>query len=295
LPSGGARRFPLSTDVTSQESIDESMARAVEQFGPVDVLVANSGISPNMTAHEMDVPLVEETMRVNFFGVVYAMNAVLPAMCARGDGVILAVSSLAAFRGLPKSGPYCASKSAVSAWMESLRTDLVDSGVTLITSHPGYIRTAMTAQVEIDMPYLVEAEDAARLLVRGIQSRASEIDFPWQLVLMVKLAGLLPNRLYDRAMAGTNRVSWGTAARDACLWLLGGVAACLAAWLALRGAPPSTAATLKSVYAVGFPLLGLASLVISRQLRGSSKVPILIVVLGLPLAAIAAAVLLLGQ
>lgn len=289
----GGEAAALTADVTSHNSVRDAMDRAVAAFGPVDVLVANSGISPNMSAEELDVALVEETMRVNYFGVVYAMEDVLPAMIERGDGVILAVSSLAAFRGLPKSAPYCASKSALSAWMQSLRTDLVNSGVTLITSHPGYMKTAMTDDVEIDMPYMVDVDDAARLLVEGIQTRTPEINFPWQLVTMVKLAGMLPSRLYDKALGGSNKVSWGTAARDACLWLLGGVAVCLLAWLSVRDASSEMAGRLKIVYSTFLPLLGLASLYAARSVRGSSKVPILMLILGVPLAVIAAVLVML--
>lgn len=296
--SGGGEAIAISTDVTDQTSVDAAITQAVEQCGPVDVLVANAGASRNMSVSKMDVPLVTDAMQLNFFGVVYPMNAVLPSMIARRDGVVLAISSVAAFRGLPTMAPYCASKSAVSAWMESLRSelDLQESGVQLIISHPGYIKTPMTETEETNMPFLVEVDDAARTLVDGIRRGESEINFPWQLISMMKFAGRLPNRLYDRVVWGsaTNPVTWGIAARDACLWVLGGVVLCLLAWYSLRQVSASTAQTLSTAYRFGFPVLGLAALVLSKRLRKSIKVPIVIVVFSVPLAIIAGLVQWLG-
>ncbi len=292
----GGEALAIATDVTSQESVDSGLALAVEQFGPVDVLIANSGVSPDMSVHDLDIPVIENAMRVNYFGVVYAMHAVLPSMIERKTGTIMAISSLAAFRGLPTSGPYCASKSAVSAWMESLRSELRPAGVTLITSHPGYIRTAMTAKHNGNLPFMVDAEDAARGLVRGMLRGKSEINFPWQLETAVKIGGMLPNGLYDRIVwsAGTGAVTWRTAAKDACLWLLAFAAVCVLAWFSPRWVSPSTSRTLQQIYPFALPLLAVLMLGASKAMRGTTKVPILIVVLGLPLAATAGITRLLG-
>lgn len=284
----GGKALPLSTDVGSRDSVDASIARAEEAFGPVDVLVANAGMSRQMSARELDAAVVEEIMKVNFMGVVYAMSVVLPSMVERRSGVVLTISSLAAFRGLPIHGPYCASKAAVSAWMQSLRVELRETGVKLITAHPGYIDTEMTAPDESDMPYMLPANEAARKLVHGLLRGASEINFPWQLAVLTKVARSLPNWLYDRVMWGTSSVSWGTAARDAFFWVTAGLAVCVLAWLSVRAAPAPVSETLKAVYSLAMPALYVAALVVSRLLRGSTKVPILIVVLSLPLAAVAA-------
>jgi short-subunit dehydrogenase len=289
----GGQAIAIAADVTSRESVEKAIADAVAAFGPVDVLVANSGISRGMSAQDLDVTAAEDTMRVNYLGVVYSAAAVLPSMIQHRSGVVLAISSLAAFRGLPSIGPYCASKAAVSAWMQSLRPELAELGVKLITSHPGYIDTPMTQVNEYEMAYLVTAGEAARVLVRGLLRGDSEINFPRQAVLLSRLAAALPNRLYDRAIWGTSAVSWGTAARDAVLWLAGGAAVCLIAWLSLSLASPTAARTLKLVYQVVLPVLGMAGLIASRWIRGSSKVPVLILILGTPLAAVTAVLMLL--
>ena len=285
IVSAGGEAFAVATDVTNQESVIESTRRAVETFGPVDVLVANAGISPNNSARNLDIAVCEEAMRINYLGVIYGMQAVLPSMIERGAGSVMAISSLAALRGVPTMAPYCASKAAVSAWMESLRPELKSLGVKLIVAHLGYIKTPMTEHHQGNLPYLVEPRDAARLLVQGLQKGAREISFPWQLVVLFKVAAMLPGALYDRLFFGTSSVSWGTAANHAFRWLAGGLLLCVLAWLSLRMVPPATAETLRTIYTITLPILALAVLPISRRLAGSSKVPILIAILSIPIAA----------
>ena len=232
IVSAGGEAFAVATDVTNQESVIESTRRAVETFGPVDVLVANAGISPNNSARNLDIAISEETMRINYLGVIYGMQAVLPSMIERGTGTVMAISSLAALRGMPTMAPYCASKAAVSAWMESLRPELKSLGVKLIVAHLGYIKTPMTEHHQGNLPYLVEPRDAARLLVQGMQKGAREISFPWQLVVLFKVAAMLPGALYDRLFFGTSSVSWGTAASHAFRWVAAGC--CYACWRGFR-------------------------------------------------------------
>ncbi len=283
----GGTALAIPTDVTSQKSVEDAISQAVDEFGPVDILIANSGISPVMSAQELDIDVVSETMHVNFFGVAYTMNAVLPSMIERQSGVILAISSIAAFRGLPTSNAYCASKAAITAWMQSLRPELKQCGVTLITSHPGYIDTPMLAGKENDRPFLVDVNDAADRLIEGIRKKKTEVNFPWQLVLLARVASHLPNRLYDKVMMGKSKVSWGTAAKYAFFWSIGGALACSLLWLLLKSVAPETASTIKTIYAWAFPVAGLFSLIVSRLLHGTTKVPILILVMGTVLTALA--------
>ena len=283
----GGDALAIATDVTVQKDLDKAIERAVAQFGPVGILIANAGISPGMSALELDVPLIDNAMQLNFFGVVYAVNAVLPSMIERKSGLILAISSSAAFRGLPTMAPYCASKSAVSAWMESLRSelDLEETGVRIVTSHPGFIKTPMTENTESDMPFLVQAEDAARILVQGMVRGGSQINFPWPFIAMLKFAGRLPNRMYDQAVwsSVSDPVTLNVAARDACWWILGGVGLCVTAWSSLRFVLAPTAETLTTIYWIALPVLAASALFVAGWLRRSTKVPSLIALFTIPL------------
>ena len=111
------------------------------------------------------------------------------------------ISSLAAYRGLPKSAAYCASKAAVSAFFESLRVDLRSSGVDVTIIHPGFIKTPLTAGRHANMPYLMELDAAVEKIIRAIEGRKKSYAFPWQLATIVRAAMLMPVPLYDRIIS----------------------------------------------------------------------------------------------
>ena len=89
---------------------------------------------------------VANVINVNLLGAVNSVAAVLPEMTERGSGQLVAISSLAAYRGLPKSAAYCASKAGLSCFFESLRVDLMNSGVAVTIIHPGFIKTPLTGR-----------------------------------------------------------------------------------------------------------------------------------------------------
>jgi short-subunit dehydrogenase len=126
---------------------------------------------------------------------------VLPEMVEQGSGQLVAISSLAAYRGLPKSGAYCASKAALSAYFESLRIDLRGTGVDVTIIHPGFIKTPVTEGRAAKMPYLMELDDAVKKIIRAIETRKKSYAFPWQLASIVRAAMLFPIPLYDRIVS----------------------------------------------------------------------------------------------
>jgi short-subunit dehydrogenase len=107
------------------------------------------------------------------------------------------ISSLAAYRGLPKSAAYCASKAAVSAFFESLRLDLKPRGIDVTIIHPGFIKTPLTAGRHAQMPFLMELEDAVQKIISAIEKRKKSYAFPWQLASIVRAGMLMPNFMYD--------------------------------------------------------------------------------------------------
>ena len=140
-------------------------------------------------------------MRINFEGVVNLFSCVVPAMVSRGSGHLVAVSSIAGYRGLPGSAAYSASKAAVSTFMEALRLDLRSTGVAVTAIHPGFVKTPMTDSNSFPMPFLVPLDRAAQRIASGILARKREINFPWQMVLLLRIVRALPAWIYDR-MAG---------------------------------------------------------------------------------------------
>ncbi|MGH9901881.1 MAG: SDR family NAD(P)-dependent oxidoreductase [Pyrinomonadaceae bacterium] len=194
----GGKALALPGDVRSAAEVEEAAGRMRELWGHIDILVANSGIGVITPAATLDASEVGDVIAVNTVGVVNSVAAVLPDMLARGSGQLVAVSSLASYRGLPKSAAYSASKAAVSTFFESLRVDLRGTGVDVTVIHPGFIKTPMTANRKGKLLFLMELDDATRHIVRAIERRRRTYAFPWQLASIVRLLKFMPNALYDR-------------------------------------------------------------------------------------------------
>ncbi len=140
----------------------------------------------------------EALAEIAVVGAANSVAAVIPEMVARGQGHLVAISSLAGYRGLPKSAAYCASKAAVSAFFESLRIDLEPKGIAVTIIHPGFIKTPLTAGREAQMPFLMELDDAVQKIVRAIEKQKKSYAFPWQLATIVRVGMIMPIWMYDR-------------------------------------------------------------------------------------------------
>jgi short-subunit dehydrogenase len=204
----GGTLVGAAADVGDRNAVLDAIRGLEASLGPIDLLIANAGVGVPSGAVEMNVPDVEAMMRVNFFGAVYAIEAVLPGMIARGSGHIVGVSSLAAYKGLPGSAGYCASKAALSAYLEALRIELRAKGVAVTAICPGFVRTAMTAK-NPKMPFLMEPDAAAEHILRAVRRRPAVYHFPWQMSLLMKLTQWMPDGMIARQVP-VNRVETAT-------------------------------------------------------------------------------------
>jgi short-subunit dehydrogenase len=189
-------------DVADRDQVLSAVGELQNRLGPIDLMVANAGVG---TATKWDPPNVVEQVKmieVNLFGVMYAIESVLPDMLRRGSGHIAAISSIAAYKGIPGSAGYCASKSAVNAYMESVRIQLHGRGVAFTTVCPGFIRTPMIEHNKDKLMFEMSAEKAARLIVRAIGRKAKVYDFPWPTALLMRLTWLMPDRMIWRRVRG---------------------------------------------------------------------------------------------
>ena len=198
--AGGTAVAVASTDVGQREQVEAAFATVRAQFGPVDLVVANAGVGRPTLRDPVNIADVEETFRINLMGVVYTLSVALPEMLARKSGHLVAISSLAAYRGLPAESAYCASKAAVNVYMDGLRIHLRGTGVRATTICPGFIKTPMTASNKFHMPQLMTAEYAAGRMVRAIKAGKKVYNFPWRLHLMVKLSRWLPDGVVNWIM-----------------------------------------------------------------------------------------------
>lgn len=186
-----------TADVRDAKAVREAADNFRKELGPIDILIANAGIGTADHAVSLTPEHAANVIGINVLGAVNSVAAVLPEMVERKHGRLVAISSLAAYRGLAKSAAYCASKAGLSAYFESLRIDLRHTGVGVTIIHPGFIKTDLTAGREAKMPYLMELEDGVKKIVSAIEKEKKIYAFPWQLATIVRASMLMPATMYD--------------------------------------------------------------------------------------------------
>jgi short-subunit dehydrogenase len=186
-----------SADVRDAQAVRKAADLFRKELGPIDILIANAGIGTSDHATRLTPEHAANVIGINVLGAVNSVAAVLPEMVERKQGRLVAISSLAAYRGLAKSAAYCASKAALSSYFESLRIDLRHTGVGVTIIHPGFIKTALTSGREAKMPYLMELEDGVKKIVSAIEKEKKTYAFPWQLATIVRAGLLMPVAMYD--------------------------------------------------------------------------------------------------
>ena len=193
-------------DVADTGAIVDAGRRCIAAQGLPDVVVASAGISIGMdTAERADLDVMRELLAVNNVGLAATFHPFLAAMRARGSGTLVGVASVAAIRGLPGHGAYCASKAGVVAYCESLRVECRGSGVRVVTLVPGYVATPLTAGNRYSMPFLMAPEAFAERAFDAIAAGCSYRVIPWPMGVVAKALRLLPNAWYDRLLAGRGR------------------------------------------------------------------------------------------
>lgn len=198
IEGAGGRALAVAGDVRDSSSIKAATDTIANGLGPIDILVANAGIGTSTDGSQVSGEEVANVISVNVIGAANSVSAVLPQMVERRKGHLVVISSLAAYRGLPKSAAYCASKAAVSAFFESLRLDLAPKGIDVTIIHPGFIKTPLTAGRDAQMPFLMELDDAVRKIANAIERRKKSYAFPWQLATIVRAGMIMPIWMYDR-------------------------------------------------------------------------------------------------
>ena len=203
---GPQRCRVYGADVAEVDSIVAAGQACIQAQGLPDVVIANAGISIGMdTAEPEDIHVKARTFAINNTGLAATFHPFVAGMIARGSGSLVGIASVAAIRGLPGHGAYCASKAGVVAYCESLRGELRSTGVKVVTLLPGYVDTPLTRQNRYGMPFLLSAEAFAERAFRAIAAQTSYRVIPWQMGVVAKLLRLLPNPLFDRLLAGRPR------------------------------------------------------------------------------------------
>ncbi len=192
-----AQAWPL--DVTDAAAVTRT-AREILAQGPLDMVVYCAGHYREMRATDMDMADLKRHLDINYIGALHVLDAVLPSMTARGRGHVSLISSVAGFRGLPKSLAYGPTKAALTNLAETLYLDLQPQGLGVSVVHPGFVQTPLTAQNDFTMPALITPPQAAQAMVAGWEQGAFDIHYPKRFTRWMKLLRLLPYRTYFPAV-----------------------------------------------------------------------------------------------
>jgi short-subunit dehydrogenase len=198
LGEGRALVEPL--DFTDATAVDAAWKRIVAAWGTVDLVLVVAGTHAEIRAWELTAAKSRALFETNLHGVIGTIAAVMPTLLEQGSGAIGIVSSVAGYRGLPKALIYGASKAALINFAETLYLDLHPRGLGVYLINPGFVRTPLTARNDFRMPHLIDADQAAREIVAGIERGDFEIHFPKAFTRLLKLLRLLPYRLYFAAV-----------------------------------------------------------------------------------------------
>ena len=192
----GEDMLALTADVTDMCSVAAAAAQVQQDLGPIDLAVISAGYWKQMDPTDWDTEVFDRHVQVNLVGTSNTIAAVLPGMLRRRSGVIAGIASVAGYRGLAGAEAYGATKAAQINLLESLRVHVARTGVRVTTVSPGFVRTDLTGGNRFPMPFMIEADRAARFICDGLERGQSEIAFPPQMALLMKTARLVPVRLW---------------------------------------------------------------------------------------------------
>ena len=193
-------------DVTQTDKCRSTAELIVKDFGKIDICVFATGMHDPKSEKKFNLEKIREIMNVNYFGTMNSINSVYDYFSEKKEGHIAIISSVAGYRGLPAAGAYCASKSALISFAESLYFDMRRKNIKVSVICPGFIKTPMTDQNDFPMPMLKSAEYAADKIYSGLlKNKGFEIHFPKGFTFLMKIIQILPNWLYFGAINFGNK------------------------------------------------------------------------------------------
>lgn len=191
-----------AVDVNDRDALIAAAHQFEAATGGADIVIANAGISIGvLTEHYEDLETFAHVLQTNVVSLAHTFHPFIAPMRKRRRGKLVGIASVAGIRGLPGSEAYCASKAAAISYLESLRVELKHFGIRVLTVAPGFVRTPLTARNPYAMPFLMEPAAFARAAARAIAADRSYTVIPWQMGVAAKVMRLMPNWLFDRAMA----------------------------------------------------------------------------------------------
>jgi short-subunit dehydrogenase len=194
---GSARPLVKVLDVTDKAQVDRVYAELVETWGHVDIVFYNAGTWGQARVEAFDTERALLQIDVLYLGLVRVVGAVLPDMISRRQGDIIGMASISGYAGLPTAAAYSSAKNAVNAFLQSIRIELKNFGVGVVTVNPGFVKTPLTDRNRFPMPFMLTPEQSADAIVKGLLAGHEEIHFPKRLSWPLKLFTALPRPVYE--------------------------------------------------------------------------------------------------
>ena len=188
--------IPYPLDVTDQSAVNATVSKIINDHGQINQAILNAGTYLPEVAEAFNSQAVRQQVELNLMGVCHCIEPLISQMKSQGQGTIAINASLAGYRGLPRSAGYGATKAALINMAESLQSELPALGINIKLINPGFVKTPLTDKNRFPMPFLIEAEQAANIIVKGMKSRKFEIRFPCLFAGIVGFMRYLPYSLY---------------------------------------------------------------------------------------------------
>lgn len=191
--SRGARVEIGSLDISNTPQLTQWL-QSFDQAHPIDLLITNAGVT-HLIGKQGEAESIEAIMKVlniNLHGTIHSIHAILDNMRQRGHGQLALVSSLGAYRGMPITPAYCASKAAVKSYGEALRGWLAPEGIKVNVICPGFVASDMSDSFHAPKPFMITSDKAARIIIKGLRKNRANIAFPFPLNLGMWFISFIP-------------------------------------------------------------------------------------------------------
>ncbi|MDQ1266433.1 MAG: hypothetical protein QG635_1585 [Bacteroidota bacterium] len=192
------KAYWIKCDVCNTDEFRTASDFAREKLGHIGLAILNAGISKPVWFDNLNSNDLRETFETNLFGIVNGLEFLVPIMKKQGGGAIAGVGSLAESRSFPGVGAYTGSKAAVAHILEAARLELRHYGIDIITVKPGFVRTNMTAKNKFFMPFLMDTQPAAKIILDGIEKGKSIVAFPGFMSFISNLGKIVPYQFFDK-------------------------------------------------------------------------------------------------
>ncbi len=188
----------LPFDVQDKAANLSAIATIKATLGGLDIAIFNAGTAEYVDVKQFDSDLFSRVLNTNFMSMVYGIEAALPLLRESKQPHIVGMSSTAAYGGLPRSEAYGASKAAIRNMLEALRISLSPENIAVSIICPGFVKTPLTDKNDFPMPMMIEADEAANIIIKEIAQGREEIYFPKRFSFILKFLTSLPSPLYTK-------------------------------------------------------------------------------------------------